>query len=255
VPRGPYVKCFTDIDSPEWRSLSPPAQAWFARLEKSKPTEDGTVAQLRSPTEARHLAIRRALGIDPRYTKMLREPIAELLRSGFVVVDDDRLRLPNWERRQAWRSGAVPSPCVALHDHEPEEVGSHSAPFRQSFGSHSAPTSTQEGRPVEGNDAESFDPVAQNASYSSNSASRSKSSPARGNRGAGVTNPPTGQDPHHGEHVDERTGEVIDIDDFRDPPPEEREAEAAAIPHGGPTPEEADEATGLFDEAEEEGAL
>ena len=258
--RKPWSKLFDDDDQ-RYNSLSFPAQLLLSHLHR-KVDHDGTIARLKLPTEPLHLGIRRALGVDPKYRKMLRGPTDELLAAGFIYIDGDLGKLANWRERQDWQRGRgpVPSPFVEPHNLETGEVyidatGTVSAPTRHRLGTQTAPTRQENGRPVEPNPTGSLDPVAKNANVPSRSASRSSSPPVTGNKGArGEEGNPAGGDkgaradaPPHGkgsdgakvldfptgEAIDTETGEVPDPADFKDPTPGETDDDSADL-----TPEE-----------------
>jgi hypothetical protein len=272
-----------DDDDNRYRSLPLPEQLWLSHLHR-KVDEDGTVAILKTPSEAPHLAVRRALGVDTEYRRMLREPIKRLVRDGFLYVDGDLLKLANWRERQKWRprQGKLPVPFVEAFDPETGEVqqaadtppevekpdairtqsGRDSDAIRTRFGA----DSDEESGPSTGNHSPR---PRENAHTPSSSASRSSSPPARGNHtvrggeGSSTGQGSTGSD--GGKVLDIGTGKKLDPADFKDPTPEEtdddftdltpeeRERRASELPSEKPNHDVATEGAGLFDE--DDGAL
>jgi hypothetical protein len=203
---------------------------------------DGTVAEMQ-PGESPHAAITKALGVTAKNERRpFKNAIEELLAEGFLFVDGDRVMFPNWEARKVWRGGEIPSPVGARLEPNGNRPGTKLEPAGNQPG-------TKTEHPTEANPAESNGAKKRNAFEPLGQANTVQG--GRGIEGGGSPgDAPASSD--GAEVVDLKTGEVIDPADFYDPPPEERERLAAELPPEAPTPDEADEAAGLFDV--EEGA-
>jgi hypothetical protein len=250
VRNDAWNKLFVKDLPPEWALLSFQAKMIFVFLHSFPVQPDGTLA-LRRPGEAAHDAITRAIGVPPKNSRRpFRDAVADLARLGFLVVEIDRVRFHNWEARRTWRGGKVPTPCADVVDPQNDTVAAdpsrtHRVPTADPSRTHRVSNAHPNGANLaESNGAENrnpFEPLSQAKTSQGSKGVRREVPPG----GTGTGDNPAGSDGP--EVVDLNTGEIIDPADFRDPTPDERERLAAGLPPSAPTPDEADEAAGLFD--------
>jgi hypothetical protein len=247
---------------PEFDQLSYDAQAFYLFVLGHPIAPDGTIAVLKH-REKIYRGVTRTWAIAPRERRRFDRIVTELFASGFFTLHGDRVVVPHWHEQQAWRKG--PPPPMRCEPERPTlaRLARESSTTLLDHFSDTSPTLLDD----------SSDTSRSLLDDSSSATSRNHSAPS-GQSGSQLVGSarigwesPTGAPPagvgddtagdNHASNgrakvVDLSTGEIIDPDDFYDPPPEERERQAATIPHEGPTPDEADEAAGLFDV--EEGA-
>ena len=232
------------------KSLDQQAREIFHHLHAEEVEEDGTIALMRDG-EPPHLAIIRAADVhDERSKRRWRREVPKLLAGGFLVVEDDRVKLANWEARSEWgnrakpgepskKKGPVPPPCV----------GPDGDPTTTRQRPDDDPTATRPRHPNTPNATESHGAAQRNGSGLLGSARIGTEVGGVSNEGSPGDGPP-GSD--GAEVRDIATGEVIDPADFYDPPPEERERLAAELPPDAVTPDVTVEAAALFDDVAEE---
>jgi hypothetical protein len=245
--------------------------------------DDGTIVEMRHGETAIAALRRHARIIRSNDVRAWQTHAPDPFRRGFFYLDPPRIVVANFEARQAWqhKRGPLAPPYVetpaefdpvAVFD---ETIGAMVSPAelapsdgstnsRRAADAQLASSWRPAGdQPTEPNPTESFGADAKNGENPSRSRSASKEarvnlkaiggegrSPAGSKAARAAADDPSGSD--GGEVVDLKTGEVIDPDDFRDPTPEEREREHAELLPDEVTPEEAEEAAGIFDVEDEE---
>jgi hypothetical protein len=261
---------------PAFEQLSYDAQAFFFYTRGHHIEPDGTIAVVKR-NEKIYQAVARTYGIEARSRRRFDGIVTELFACGFIMLVGDRVVVPHWEEQRSWRKGPPPpmrcepdpatltrvahESATTLLDHfsitSPTLVGDLSE-TSQNFSdtspestsrNHSTPFGQSGSKPV---GWARIGSATQSPPLNLKARGGEGSGAAEGSQGSEVTDP-SGSD--GAPVVDVETGEVIDPDDFYDPPLGERERQHAELPPDEVTPEEADEAAELFDDVEEEGAL
>jgi hypothetical protein len=209
---------------------------------------DGTIVEV-DPDEKIHVALSSYYGIPTTERRGYDAPWAEQFLYGLLDLVDGRVVLPNWEALLDWSKGAPP-PLAVTPDPEvllrlKRETSSkklaaklaakaadlmlsrHSVETQSRLGRDSVETRSTLGQDsVEPKSPETLDPDPGKTPTNTRLGLDRLGSPAIGNPKARAPDPVTPQDPHHGEHVDETTGEVIDFADERARRPESDDSDA-----------------------------